>query len=179
MKRFLAVFLSALMLSSTCFGADLDYASIDAELNAVIDAAKAELAKREEDTAGEETELVLADMQGVKLVLTGKAKINDYGYLSLKGTLYNNSDTTLSLGLNDAYINGWQTYPMLNPMTLSPGMKAKCELEMSCEDIVTKVKKIEDIVISMNVFGEDFMTIQSSTARLVFSDGKVKSIEQQ
>ncbi len=180
MKRFLAVILSALMLSSVCFGADLDYSSMsDEELNAVIDAAKAELAKREEQDAGEETELVLADMQGVKLVLTGKAKIDDYGYLSLKGTLYNDSDKTLSLGMNDAYVNGWQTYPILSPMTLSPHMKAKCELQMNCDGIVKKAKKIDDVVITMSVFGEDYMTIQDATAKMVFSGGKVKSIEQQ
>ncbi len=180
MKRFLAVILSALMLSSACFGADPDYASMsDAELNAVIDAAKAELAKREELAAESKTELVLADVRGMKLVLTGKAKIDEYDYLVLKGTLYNNSDETLSFGMSDAYINGWSTNPTLSPNSLAPGTKAKCKIRMYCEGIVKKVKKIDDVVVSMSVFGEDYNAVPFATMKLIFSKGKITSIEQQ
>ena len=149
MKRLICALLAALMLlCGMAVAEEIDFASMDdSALHAMIDGARNELTKREL-IAAENT--VLFEQDGVTVYLTGDHEVwgSDSYYLDMGVVLVNDSEKTVFLTVNTAYINGWEVYGGGITDT-DAGKKQKANLDFGISDAgITTYEEIEEIEIN-------------------------------
>lgn len=155
MKK-LAWILIAILLFGCGVAEGLDFASMsDDQLQAVIDGASAELAKR---TPVQENEDVLIDQNGVKVYLTGNHEVWGYEedwYLDLEAVVENNSDKTISILLDSASVNGWNVFSMGISDTQA-GKKQKGVLDFYFSQAGIKTfEEVEEIEMVFTIYDSD------------------------
>ena len=179
MKRFLTLML-AITLSATVSGAGIDYGSMsDADLHTMADKARAELYRRHvEKEAGD---LILCDVDGAQVALTGAMQLGSGGYLRMSATIVNNTDRAFSVSVDNGYINGWETYCSLDAYQLAPGKKVRGELVFLLEDAgLTSLDEIEDFTLVFYLRDTDaHETLWESPEMQIFIDEeKVISVQE-
>lgn len=142
MKKMLAALLAAVLLLGACALAEADYSALsDAELHAMIDGARNELAKRElvaEDKA------VILEQDGVTVYLTGDI-VFEYNFLKIGVVVVNDSDKTITLLLDEASVNGW-TLNAVGVSETPSGKKQKGTLQFLVSDgEIESAEEVEDI----------------------------------
>jgi len=152
MKKVLAMLVAASMaLSAPCLGADLNYGSYsDSELQYIVDSARTELYQRQQ--RAENGNLVLCDVDGVQVAITGEGKVGYGGYLRFEVAISNNSGKTITIGTDKGYINGWESYCSLDAYQLEPKKKVKDELVFELEDAgISTIEEVEDLSFKFHV----------------------------
>jgi hypothetical protein len=157
MKKLVAVTV-ALLLLTTSAGvlAEVDVSSMpDAELHALIGAARNELAKRELAVA-ENT--LLVDQGGITVYLTGKAEVEGTSLL-LEAVMVNDSGKTAMLGINTASINGWVVFAGgIGDTPSGNRQKGVMMIDVSGAGITT-LAEVQDLELVFNII--DSSTIDS------------------
>lgn len=157
MKKFVVIILVVIMaLASTVAFADTqDYASMDdAALHEMINGARNELAKREMKVAEKS---VLFEEEGITLYLTGNYDVwgSDNWYLDLEAVVINDSDATVFVSVDSAYVNGWEVYGSGITDT-EGGKKQKGMLEFCISEAdISTYEEVEDIEIVFSLFDSD------------------------
>lgn len=162
MKKLLALFTALMLLCGTCLAEAPDYTAMsDAELHAIIDAARNELAKRERTMAAD---TVLIEQNDVTVYLTGKYRLWDgddfmsgdpFCYLDLEVVVVNDSDRNVSVTIDTASVNGWVVYGSGISET-TPGKKQKGELEFKISDgEAFSYEEVEEIEINFYLYDMD------------------------
>ena len=139
------------VVNSACMAEGQDYSTMDdATLHEIIDSVRNELTKREM-TLAENT--VLFETEGVTLYLTGDYEVwgSDNYYLDLTAVVVNDSDKTIYVAVDSAYINGWEAYGSGITDTAA-GKKQKGTLEFLLSDAdISTYEEVEDIEINFRL----------------------------
>ena len=169
MKKVLAMLVVASMaLSAPCLGADLNYGSYsDSELQYIVDSARTELYQRQQRT--ENGNLVLCDVDGVQVALTGAVLKADYS-LRLEVVVSNNSDKSISIGADKGYLNGWDTGCLFSVSRLEPKKKIRDAINIGLEKAgISDITEIEDASFSFFLFDpETYSTTWESPEMQIF-----------
>ncbi|HHU02345.1 MAG TPA: hypothetical protein GXZ91_04345 [Christensenellaceae bacterium] len=142
MKRTVSIFMIIMLLvTSVSFAEEIDYASLSAEkLHKIINLARNELVIRESVAA---KDVYLIDEENLKIYLTGNQEIDWMGYLALGVVVINNTDKTITVGIKNSSINGWEVDNIFWAQ-VSANKKKKDELSFKIED--ADISAIEEIV---------------------------------
>lgn len=161
MKRLFSILVVLMLVFSTAALAEgIDFASMDdAALQALIDGARNELEKRGK-TNGEQTveeNTVLFEENGVTVYLTGEHEVwgSDSYYLDLGVVLVNNSDKTVSVLIDTAYVNGWEVYGGGITDT-GAGKKQQAVLDFCISDAnISTYEEVEEIEMNFIIIDSD------------------------
>lgn len=158
MKRFVSVFLIALMIlsiaSTTVFAEGIDVTSMtDEELHAIVDSARNELAKRELTAAAD---TVLFDAEGVKMYLTGNSHVSSNGeFAYFEVVVVNDTETEVAVTIDSASINGWDVASN-GVYGTSAGKKQKGEMFFHISDAeISTIEEIDDLELTFRLFDSD------------------------
>ena len=169
MKRYLtfalALFLVVALLPIVSFA---DYSSMtDDELLAELNLIRVELTKRADS---KEEKQVLADVDGITVTYNGSPRLENTFMglcLILPVTITNSGKKSMSIRLDDSYINGWKVgYTFLEE--LDPGMKAKGEISLENVDNdaeLVSLDALEDVKLVFLTF--DPNTFDTKTSNIV------------
>lgn len=162
MKKLFSVLMVLVLIFSTAALAEgIDFASMnDAALHAMIDGARNELAKREL-IATENT--VLFEQDGVQVYLTGENEVwgsDGYYALNLGVVLINESDSSVFVTANAAYVNGWEVYGGGITDTAA-GKKQRAAIDFTISEAgISTIEEIEELEIEFWVCdSESYMAI--------------------
>ncbi|MGI6739158.1 MAG: hypothetical protein ACOX54_07240 [Christensenellales bacterium] len=147
MKRTVSIFMIIMLLvTSVSFAEEIDYASLSAEkLHKIINLARNELVIRESVAA---KDVYLIDEENLKIYLTGNQEIDWMGYLALGVVVINNTDKTITVGIKNSSINGWEVDNIFWAQ-VSANKKKKDELSFKIEDAdISAIEEIEEIEIA-------------------------------
>ena len=147
MRKFIALLLTLLLLTTTAFATDWAAMSTE-DILSEIDQARAELAIR--DLADQ---FVLYDSDGLTVTLTGTPTLK-YGTLSFPVTGVNSSDKAITLTVDTVYINGWQV-TSLGYVSLDAGKKIRTTIDVYSvkEDAdLTDISQLEDVEFHMHTY---------------------------
>lgn len=147
MKRTVSIFMIIMLLvTSVSFAEEIDYASLSAEkLHKIINLARNELVIRESVAA---KDVYLIDEENLKIYLTGNQEIDWMGYLVLGVVVINNTDKTITVGIKNSSINGWEVDNIFWAQ-VSANKKKKDELSFKIEDAdISAIEEIEEIEIA-------------------------------
>lgn len=144
--------------TGTSTGIDLTALS-DAELQALIDDARRELARRSGGVSASdicENGSVLYEDASIRITMSGELELSEYDELILPIVIENLTDRNLIISLEHASCNGWE---ISSPVaSVSAGKKARDTFEFY--DIVedaglTSVEDVQEIEGSIRYFDED------------------------
>lgn len=153
MKKLITIVLALAMILPAVAMADLPDVSglSDQELKDLIAACSTEL--RERNTTEPEG-ILLFEYEGARIYQTGKAEINILGYLQIPVAIYNDSDTNLSIGVDNVVCNGWDIMGIGEGA--SAHAKKKGDLNFTVDDAdVTSVDQIESLRFIWTVTNTD------------------------
>ncbi len=157
MKKFISILLALILLGGLAMAEGIDYASMtDAELHAVLDGVRNELAKRDLK-AGDK--VLLFEQNGVSVYLTGEYHVDSWGegkqVLQLEAIVVNESESKISVYIDTVSVNGWEVYGGCI-IDINPGKKKKGDFEIRLYDAdITSYEEIEDIEFTFDISDAD------------------------
>ena len=111
---------------------------------------------------------VLADQDDILVYLTGNVKAS-YGYLYMEAVVQNDSDSSVTIDLEDASINGWDVYGG-GIYGTNAGKKQKDNITFSLDDAdITEVSEITDLDFKVKSTTVTLMTSCSLRIRSFWS----------
>ena len=167
--RKLAWILIFVMMFSGAQAEGFDFSSMtDAELQAVVESASAELARR---APAQENSDVLIDQDGVKVTLTGNHEVWGYDnwYLDLEVVVENYSDAVVSILPDTVSINGWNVF-CTGVSDTQPGKKQKGMLEFSLSEAeISTFEEVEEIEMTFTLYDSEKWETISTTEPVVLN----------
>lgn len=132
----------------------------DQELHDMISACSAELMAR---STTEPDGTLLFEYEGTKVYQTGEAEISFIGYLQIPIAIYNDSDTAVSIGVDNVICNGWEIIGFCESASAHAKKKGTLTFAVDSAD-VTSIDQIESLKFIWTVTNEDtFMYIYKQT----------------
>ena len=165
MKKVIALFVVLIMLSCGSLAVCEDYDTFsDEQLIAMLNSARFELLKRN----AKQDKMVLLDLEGVFVYLTGKVETSDSNVLKMEAVIANNTKNAF-YAFSKAYLNGWKCGsfdtglpPHSNGMIL-PGTKQKGTIYFNPADTdLTDWNEATDMSLLFSVYDiEDNLILES------------------
>lgn len=159
-KLFAVLMVLMLVFGMTAFAEEFDFASMDdAALQELIDGARNELEKRGQAQGGQTVaeNTVLFEQNGVTVYLTGDHEVwgSDSYYLDLGVVLVNDSEKTVSVLIDTAYVNGWEVYGGGITDT-GAGKKQQAVLDFCISDAnISTYEEVEEIEMNFIIIDSD------------------------
>ena len=175
MKKFVAVLMAVLMMISAFAMAEtVDVSGLsDTELQAIIDAANAELAGRSAAPA-DDGKTILFEQDNVQVYLTGNYEVwgSDTHYLDLQAVVVNDTDVPITVSVEMCSVNGWGVYAS-GIYTTNPGKKQKDDLSINISDAeISTFEEVEEVEFQFKVYNSDTYDdmFKTDTITLTFND---------
>lgn len=168
MKKFFAIIFAIALLCGVACAEGIDWASMtDNEINAVIEAAKAELDSRNTPEDSDDI-LMLVDIDDIKVYLTRTystlgSKEDEFFSIQLDGVVENDSEKEITVDIASCSINGWEASGS-GIFSTRPGKKQKGSFDIYAylADVYS-IEEIEELEITLSIWdNESYSTFFTS-----------------